>query len=374
MKRTLKWLSALLAVVLLGIVIGRAALNRRADPPPAVATQQAVLELDEQDIVRVRMRALVRSLEVSGGLRAVDSAVVKAKVAADLRELGVREGDPVRAGQVIGRLDDTEYAARLKQAQQQAASARAQLDIAERTLKNNRALVDQGFISKNALDTSVSNAAAARASLLAAQATADIARKATSDTVLRAPISGQVLQRLAQPGERVAIDGRIVEIVDLSRIEFETAIAPEDVAAVTIGASARLRVDGIAEPVSARVVRIAPGTQAGTRAVMAYLAVDAHPALRHGLFATGLVELGRLDALAVPESALRTDRVQPYLLAVQVDRIERRDVEAGARGRDAETGEALVALDSGVREGDAVLAGSVGLVRDGTAVTLTRAR
>lgn len=374
MKRTLKWLSALLAVILLGVVIGRAALNRRADPPPAAATQQSVLELDEQDIVRVRTRALVRSLEVSGSLRAVDSAVVKAKVAAELRDLDVREGDPVRAGQVIGRLDDTEYAARLKQAQQQAASARAQLDIAERTLANNRALVEQGFISKNALDTSVSNAAAARASLLAAQAAADIARKATNDTVLRAPISGQVLQRLARPGERVAIDGRIVEIVDLSRIEFETAIAPEDVAAVTIGASARLRVDGIAEPVSARVVRIAPGTQAGTRAVMAYLAVDAHPALRHGLFATGLVELGRLDALAVPESALRTDRVQPYLLAVQGERIARRDVEAGARGRDAETGEALVALDSGAREGDAVLAGSVGLVRDGAAVTLTRAR
>jgi len=374
MKRTLMWLSALLAVVLLGVVIGRAALNRRADPPPAVATQQAVLELEEQDVVRLRMRALVRSLEVSGSLRAVDSAIVKAKVAAELRELGVREGDPVRAGQVIGRLDDTEYAARLQQAQQQAASARAQLDIAERTLANNRALVDRGFISRNALDTSVSNAAAARASLLAAQATADIARKASGDTVLRAPISGQVLQRLAQPGERVAIDGRIVEIVDLSRIEFETPVAPEDVAAVTIGASARLRVDGVAEPVSARVVRIAPGTQAGTRAVMAYLAVDAHPALRHGLFATGLVELGRLDALAVPESALRTDRVQPYLLVVQGERIARRDVETGARGRDAESGEALVALDSGVREGDAVLAGSVGLVRDGAAVTLTRAR
>lgn len=373
MKRTLKWLSALLAVVLLGVVIGRSVLNRRTDPPPAAA-QQAVLELAQQDVVTVRTRAMVRSLEVSGSLKAVDSAVLKAKVAAELRELGVREGDSVRAGQVIGRLDDTEYAARLKQAQQQAASARAQLDIAERTLANNRALVDRGFISRNALDTSVSNAAAARASLLAAQAAVDIARKAASDTVLRAPISGQVLQRLAQPGERVAIDGRIVEIVDLSRIEFETAIAPEDVAAVTIGASARLRVDGIAEPVGARVARIAPGTQAGTRAVMAYLAVDAHPALRHGLFATGLVELGRLDALAVPESALRTDRVEPYLLAVQGERIVRRDVETGARGRDAETGEALVALDSGAREGDSVLAGSVGLVRDGTAVTLTRAR
>ncbi|MFP5407095.1 MAG: efflux RND transporter periplasmic adaptor subunit, partial [Gammaproteobacteria bacterium] len=298
------------------------------------------------------------------------TAAVKAKVAGEVRELNVHEGDSVRAGQVLGRLDATEYAARLKQAQQQAASARAQLEIAETTLRNNRALVAQGFISQNALDTSVSNAAAARANLLAAQAATDVARKAVDDAVLRAPIGGQVSQRSAQPGERVSVDTRLLEIVDLSRIELEAAVAPDEVGAVAIGAPARLDVDGLAQPVEARVARINPSTQPGTRAVTVYLAVAAQPALRQGLFATGRIALDTVTALAVPESSVRRDRARPYVLAVEDGRVVHREVETGARGHAGERGETMVALRTGVSEGALVLAGRAGLVQEGTAVLL----
>lgn len=372
MKRSLKWGVPLLVILLLALVVGRGLMARKAEQARAAAPRAApVLELAPTDVLEAREQQLVRTLAVSGGLKAVNTAVVKAKVAAEVRDLLVREGDTVRAGQIIGHLDTTEYAARLRQAREQAASAQAQLEIAERTLENNRALMNQGFISKNALDTSVSNAAAARATLLAAQANADIARKAMADTVLRAPIGGQVSQRLVQPGERVGVDAKLLEVVDLSRIELEAAVAPEDVGTVQVGQPALLQVDGLAEPVRARVARINPSTQAGTRAVMVYFAVEPHPGLRHGLFATGRVELDRQALLAVPESAVRLDQPLPYVLVVADGKVVQRGVTLGVRGSTEVGGPAWIAIPSGLRAGEQVLVGSVGLVRDGTPVRLT---
>ena len=134
--------------------------------------------------------------------------------------------------------------------------------------------MDQGFISKTALDTSLNNLDAAQANYKAALAAVDVARKSLDDTVLRAPISGLVSQRLAQPGERVAVDARIVEIVDLSRLELEATLSATDSVAVRVGQQAMLQVEGTDRPITARVVRINPSAQAGSRSVLAYLGVD----------------------------------------------------------------------------------------------------
>ena len=80
----------------------------------------------------------------------------------------------------------------MRQAQQMAESAKAQVDIARRNFDNNRSLVEQGFISKTALDTSISTLAAAEASFRAAQAGVDVANQSLSDTVLRAPLAGLI--------------------------------------------------------------------------------------------------------------------------------------------------------------------------------------
>jgi len=319
-----------------------------------------------------RKQTFNRTLAVTGGLKAYNSTVVRAKVAAELKSLSVREGDAVQAGQVIGQLDALEVDLRLQQAEQNAASARAQLDIARRALDNNRALMAQGFISATGLENSVSNDAAARATLQAAVAAVDLARKARVDTRLVAPITGMVSQRLAQPGERVAVDARLVEIVDLSRIELEASVTPEDVGGVKVGQSARLRVDGIAEPLPAKVARINPSTQMGTRAVMVYLALEPHPGLRQGLFANGTIDLENRSVLAVPTSAVRIDQAEPYVLAVIGDRALRRKVTLGARGELLIDGriEPAVELTSGVEDGALLLRGSTGAVRDGSVVRL----
>lgn len=362
-------IAALVVVLVLAAGLGWRLLQRA--PQPAAAPQQpaeVALELLAADTVLARRAELVRGVPVSGGLRAVDSAMVKAKLSAELLALTVREGDAVRAGQVIGRLDARETAARLAQAEQQAAQARAQLDIARRNLANSQALVGQGFISPTALDTAQSNAAAAQATWEAARAAVDLARKAQEDTVLRAPIAGLVAQRLAQPGERLNVDARIVEIVDLKRLELEAALAPADVAEVRVGQGAVLRVEGLGEPLAARVARIAPAAVPGSRSVNVYLALDPHPALRQGWFATGLIELERRPALVLPPDAVRNDQARPTVLAVEGGRVVQRTVEPGLRGQVA--GRPAVEIRSGLAEGARVLAGSAGLLPPGTVVKL----
>lgn len=388
MKRSRRWLTPLtVAALVAAVAIGAWQMSARraaapAGPAPTVAVKAApVLEFMPGDIVTAQTADLVRGLEVSGTVRAVNTAFVKARVAGEITAITVREGDAVRAGQAVVQQDAGDFDLRLRQADQQAAAARAQLEIAERALTNNKALVAQGFISPTALDTSVSNERAAQATLQAALAAVDLARRARADATLTAPIAGLVAQRLAQPGERVSVDARILEIVDLSRLELEASLTPEDVATVRVGSRARLRVDGIDAPIGARVARINPSAQAGSRAVSVYLALDTSPSLRQGLFARGRIELDVRKVLALPASAVRADRALPYVLALEGDKVVARNVRPGLRGeangsadgRSAgapprpAAGEALVEIAEGLTPGAQVLSGRLGAVADGSA-------
>lgn len=368
----MKWGVMALVVALLVLGILRALSARKAQQAAlteqTARAAQTVVELAAADVLTAQSVELTRGLPVSGTLRAVNSAFVKARVAGELQGLNVREGDAVQAGQVLARIDPAEYEARLRQAQLQADSAKAQIDIAQRQYDNNKALVNQGFISKTALDTSQASLNGARASYEAAVAAADVARKSLTDSVLKAPMSGFVSQRLAQPGERVAVDTKIVEIVDLSRMEIEAALSAADSVGVRVGQQAQLQVEGYTQPVPARVARINPSTQAGSRSVLVYLQLKSVPGLRQGLFVEGNLGTDKLKTLALPLLAVRTDKPMPYVQVVEGDRVRHASVTLGARGQVA--GEDVVAV-SGLAEGAKVLGGSVGPLREGTLVRYT---
>jgi RND family efflux transporter MFP subunit len=374
-KRNYKWLAlGLVLLLLIAFSVMRALSARKAQheavAQATVAQVQSIIELAQTDVVRAQLRELAQGLPISGSLKAVNSAVVKARAAGELQGLAVREGDTVKAGQVIARVDATEYRARVQQAQQQADAAKAQVDIAQRQFENNKALVEQGFISKTALDTSLNNLHAAQATYKAALAAVDMNRKTLEDTVLRAPISGLVSQRLAQPGERVGVDAKVIEIVDLGQLELEATLSGADSVDVRVGQEAVLQVEGTGRPVRARVARINPSAQPGSRSVLAYLAIADATGLRQGLFAQGTLATAQVSALAVPLSAVRTDKPAPYVQVVQDNHVAHKTVETGARG---ESGKELMVAVTGVAPGALVIRGNVGPLREGTAVKFTSA-
>lgn len=376
LRRGVTWGVAALVVVLIvgGTLRMIGARKAQSAAIAATAPSETVVQLAAADVVKVARRELAQTLAVSGTLRAVDSAAVKARVAGELTGLTVREGDTVTAGQVIGRIEPTEYESRLRQAQEQADSANAQAEVAQRAYDNNKALVDQGFISKTALDTSQSNLNAARSTHRAALAAVDVTRKSLTDTVLRSPIAGQVAQRLVQSGERVAIDARVIEVVDLRNIEVEATLAAADSIAVRVGQRATLQIEGSGldaagadRTVGAAVARVNPSAQAGSRSVLVYLRLDRATGFRQGLFAQGRIDVGRSAALALPLSAVRIDKPAPYVQTITEGRIVHRAVQPGMRGQ--VDGQTMVAV-TGVEDGTLAVAGTVGPLREGTAVRL----
>ncbi len=373
-----RWI--VIGVIVLALVAGvfRALSNKSAQQAAASAPAmvQTQVELASTDVMKAELRDITQGLEVSGTVKAVNYAVIKARVAGELKEVVAREGDAVKAGDVLARIDPTEYQRRWQQAAETASAAKSQMEIAQRAWDSNKALVDQGFISKAAMDNSVASYQGAVASHKAAIAGADVARKALDDATLRAPFAGIVSGRAAQVGERVAIDAKIMELVDLSQLEVEVPLSPNESMDVRVGQAAALQVEDRKETVGAKVKRISPSAQTGSRSVLIYLALDKAEGLRHGLFAKGILGMGKSQMLAVPLSAVRTDRAQSYVQVVEQvgDQLQvaHKTVTLGVRGMDLAKPESEIMVGvTGLNEGSTVLKSNVGALREGMLVKYT---
>jgi RND family efflux transporter MFP subunit len=337
-----------------------------ATPAAGTAAPEVVVELQPEDVSRVSTQTLTQTLAVSGNLKALNSVSIKARVAGELMSLQGREGDSVKAGQVLAKIDPVEFQRRLRQAEQQADAAKTQIDIAQRQYDNNKALVDQGFISKTALEASEATLNGARATHNAAVAAADVARKTLEETVLLAPISGQIGARLAQPGERVAVDQKLLEIVDLSSLELEATLSPADAMDVRVGQQAQLTLEGRDKTLYAQVQRINPNVQSNSRSVLVYLRLQNAPGLRQGLYGQGQLEIASRQVMAVPLESVRTDKPLPYVQLVVNNKVAHQTVTLGQRGTVAGGNPAQVWVEiKGVTDGAQVLSARTGSLREG---------
>jgi RND family efflux transporter MFP subunit len=380
LKLTPKRIIIALVVIALAGGIWRALSAKRTQQLAAsdAAQTQGQIEFSQNDVFTAEVREITQGLAVSGTVKALNYAVIKARVAGEVKEIKVREGDSVTAGQVLARIDPLEYQRRFEQAQEQASAAKSQMEIAQRQWDTNTALVDQGFISKTALDNSLASFQGAVASHKAAIAGADVARKSLDDSVLRAPFSGVIAVRAAQLGERVGIDAKVLELVDLRQLEVEAPLSPSDSLDIKMGQTARLQIEDRADLVTAHVTRMSPSAQAGSRSVLVYLTLDKPAGLRHGLFAKGTLGLVNSQVMAVPLTSVRTDHPSPYVQVVEkvgeVMQVRHQTVEMGIRGHDAsgKDPQEWVAV-KGLAAGSVVLKGQVGAMREGMAVRFTTA-
>ncbi len=340
--------------------------NRDAPPPE----QPQTLDFLPADLYTVRQQPLERTLPLTGTLRPLVEAEVKAKVAGQLLEVAAREGEQVEKDQVLARIDPTELRARVAARAAEVEAARSQLQLSSSTLKQQRALATQGFISKNALLNAESSFEVARARVGTARAELAVAEETLGNAVLRAPFAGTVAARLAEPGERVAVDAPVLRLVDLSRLALEAPVPAESIAQVRIGQPVTFRVQGFGERAfSGRVERINPTTAEGSRSIPVHAVID-NPdgVLRGGLFASGGLLLERVaEALPVPVTALREEGGQSYVYEIENDTVRRRPVEVGIATRNG-----FVDVRAGLEPGDVVVRTNLGQLREGAPVRVMR--
>jgi membrane fusion protein (multidrug efflux system) len=356
-----------------------AATGSPSTVPAAATVPDAPLEFAESDLLVLAPVRLIRGIPVTGTLRATEQAMVRAKVAGEVRELRVREGQTVSAGQLLARIDPADFELRVSEREAQLRSATAQLEQAQRTLAQNTQLVERGFIARSALDNAASALESATGARDAARAQLASARKALADTAVIAPIAGVVAERFVQPGEKVSPDARLLSIVDLSRIEIEAPVPAAEIGAVRPGQSVSLRIEGETEPREGRILRLGPSTAAGTRSIPVYIGID-NPgaALRAGLFAQGQLAVERRDGvIAVPESALRERAGRSFVYAIVDGRVLEKDVVTGLRDAGAIApggGAGLVEVVRGLTAGERIVVPNLGSLRAGAAAVVRPAR
>jgi len=341
---------SLTVIVVAGLAGGialRVAKKAAAEAPGGSGGPPVTLEFTPADVARIELRELARWLPVSGTLQPVNQTTVKAKVSGEIRQVMVREGEAVKAGQVLARLDTADLEAKLNDRIGALEASRAQLALAEKTRTQNHALLKQGFISQNAYDSAESNLSVTQGTLKSFEAQVQLARNALRDAVVTAPLSGTMAKRHVQPGEKVNFDSPLFTIVDLAKMELQAMVPANDIPEIRSGMAVELSIDGFGDRAFGGLVdRINPMTEAGTRAILVFVQIpNPDAALKGGMFATGRIRLAAgAPVPTLPTAAIRTESGQAFVWTIEGGKLIRRNVALGRRDEAAERVEIKSAL------------------------------
>jgi len=349
----MKALIAALLAAIIGAVVYMAVRGPAAAPAAAAATTQP-LELVSVDVTTVALQKLSRSLPLSGSMSPIVQATLKSKVGGEVELVPLREGQDVREGEVLARIDTRNLQAQYDRQLAAVDRARADLDLATLNRDKNRVLLDQHYISQNTYEATESAYAGMVANLKLAEADARLAKIGLEDAVIRAPFAGTVAKRHVQPGEKVSMDSTIVTLVDLRQMVLEAAVPAADIPAVQIGQPAKFKVGGFgSREFVGEVQRINPITADGSRAITIYIAVpNPNRALKGGMFAQGALTLDTTEpVLAVPQRAVHAEAGATYVYTLRDEKIARTNVRVGAAG----PGATFVEVREGLAAGDRVI-------------------
>lgn len=387
---------AVLAAALASAACSGTQTSAAAPPEPApVAVRPA----------QVQGQTIDRFLRVTGSLAADEQADVAAETGGRVIGTPIERGTRVTAGTVLIRISAAEADASLREADANAAqlearlglaagqpfdsakvpdvlNAKASLDLAEAEFSRIKSLLEQKVVSQAEYDQRFTQVQAARQqyqsaqntaqqsyrSLQAARARVDLARKSAADTVVRAPFTGIVAERLVSTGDYVSRGMKVATVVRIDPVRVELTVPEQYLSQVKAGQPVRLSVDAYpGETFTAHVRFVSPALKADQRALtVEAIAANGDGRLKPGLFATALLQQPTpAPALLVPATSVETVAGTSRVFVIAADnKIEERIVTLGEKLGDR------VEIASGVKAGERVAANPRGKLADGVRVQL----
>jgi RND family efflux transporter MFP subunit len=351
----------------------KAAASAAASGAPASSGKApTVLLLAPEDLLTLRSSLLATGPVISGALQPERRADLRAEVAAVVLQVLKENGEPVRAGDLLIRLDDTSLRDSLTSAEETARASTQSVEQAERQFQRLKTLQGQGMSSMQALEDAEVRRNNAQSDLVAARARVAAARQQLRRTEVRAPFDGVVSERKASTGDTAAVGKELVKIIDPRSMRFEGLVSADRMHELKIGQPVGFRVNGFPQnDFVGFVKRMDAAANATTRQVEVIVAfADVAKAPRvAGLFAEGRVETGGSQVLTLSESALVRAGDATHVWRLNGNALAKAVVKVG--DRDARTGEYPVL--GGLAAGDRVLRNPGSSLNDGQSVEFASA-
>jgi len=354
-----------LRILVLATTLVLAACGKGPGAEKAAAPAQPLI-LAPEDVLVVRSAALTSGPAITGSIQPERRADLRAEIQAIVLQVLKENGDAVRRGDLLVRLDDTSIRDSLTSAEAAVRNAGQANEQALRQFERMKTLRTSGMASAQALDDAEGRRNATASELEAAKARAVVARQQLQRTEVRAPFDGVVSDRKVSAGDTAQLGKELLKVIDPTSMRFEALVSSDNVGDVRPGQPVHFRVHGYGDKEFAgKVRRVNPAANPTTRQVelLVDFAAGDQPRLA-GLYAEGNLETESRTTLTVPASAVVRDGDQSLAWKVNGNKLQK--VPLGAVERDPRSGDYV--LKGGLAEGDQVIRHPSALLKEGQTV------
>jgi membrane fusion protein (multidrug efflux system) len=353
-------------VFLLSLVLGACGKGPETGAKAAVTVAAAPLLLASEDLHTVRNTALASGPSITGSVQPERRADLRAELPAIVLAVLKENGDAVRRGDLLVRLDDTAIRDSLASAEAASRAAGQAFEQAGRQFERMKTLRGSGMTSVQALDDAEGRRNAAQSDLEAAKARVVVARQQMQRTEVRAPFDGVVSDRKVSAGDTAQIGKELLKVIDPGSMRFEAMISADDVGAVRPGQPVHFRVNGYGnQEFAGKVRRVNPAANITTRQVevLVDFVGEKQPKLA-GLYAEGRLETESKTSLTIPATAVLRDGDKTSVFRVKNNKLQK--LPLAVAERDSRSGDYVVA--AGLEEGDQVIRHASATLKDGQPV------